>query len=160
MAYRKGILPAYKLRKQSKGDGFIEDYVNDILGLIEDDIEQAIERKELQAKSEIPTNFDIPHMANKKAQMYIYFHTMKALKTAEYIPRLELVGGDHKQKAYMHTKWITKDDVEQEKYMNEFLKAHSVKPAPVDRPTIISMTPGQDPNMKAVHKRRRRRQEV
>jgi hypothetical protein len=141
MSYRKGIIPAYKLRKQSKGDGFIEDYVNDNLGLIEDDIIQANERKELYSVTEIPTNYDIPYMDNARAQKHIYFHTMKALKAAEYKPRLQLEGNDHRQKAYIHIKWITKDDVDQEKYMDEFLTAHSVKPKAPDRAIIMTSNP-------------------
>jgi hypothetical protein len=128
MSYRKGIIPAFKLRGQSKGDGFIEDYVNSNLGLIEDDIIQANERKDLFATTEIPTNYDVPFMENFRAQRCIYYHTLQALKKAEYIARIELIGRNQKQKAYIHARWVTKDDIEEEKYMDEFIMAHAIKP--------------------------------
>lgn len=141
MSYRKGIIPAFKLRKQSKGDGFIEDYVNDNLGLIEDSIVQANERKQLYARTEIPTNYDIPFMENARAQMHIYYHTLKALKAAEYEPSLQLDGRDHNQRAFIIVKWITKDDVNEELYMNEFLTAHSVKPKTIQQSIIMTNNP-------------------
>lgn len=127
MSYRKGIIPAFKLRGQAKGDGFIEDYVNLNLALIEDDIILANERKELFATTEIPTNYDVPYMENFRAQRHIYYHTLQALKKAEYVGRLELVGRSQHQKAYIHTRWVTKDDIEEEKYMDEFISAHSIQ---------------------------------
>jgi len=163
MAYRKGIIPAVKLRKQSKGDSFIEDYVNDILGLIEDDIILANERKELYSRTEVPTNYDVPFMSNARAQKYIYYHTLKALKSAEYIPRLQLDGKTHNQKAYIHIRWITKDDIDQERYMDEFLTAHSVKPAAKANTSIVLNTvnaqinPDNMPGMPGMLKKRRRR---
>jgi hypothetical protein len=141
MSYRKGIIPAFKLRKQSKGDGFIEDYVNDNLGLIEDSIISANERKQLYAVTEIPTNYDVPFMDNARAQKHIYFHTLKALKSAEYKPSLRLDGKDHRQRAYVIVRWVTKDDIDEEKYMDEFLTAHSVQPKTIQQSIIATNNP-------------------
>lgn len=151
MAYHKGIIPAFKLRKQSKGDGFIEDYVNSNLGLVEQDVINANERKELHAKTEIPTNYDVPFMEPARAQRHIYFHTIKALTKAEYKAVLELVGTDHNQKAFIHTRWITKDDIIEEKYMDEYLTAHMVKKEP---DSAIRLHANGEPRQRS---RRRRR---
>jgi hypothetical protein len=151
MSYRKGIIPAFKLRGQSKGDGFIEDYVNSNLGLIEDDIIQSNERKDLFATTEIPTNYDVPFMENFRAQRCIYYHTLQALKKAEYIARLELIGRNQKQKAYIHVRWVTKDDIEEEKYMDEFIIAHTIKPQITG---AKSVTPGQSDEPKRARRRR------
>jgi len=146
MSYRKGIIPAFKLRGQAKGDGFIEDYVNSNLGLLEDDIILANERKELFATTEVPTNYDVPYMENFRAQRHIYYHTLQALKKAEYIGRLELVGRSHKQKAYIHTRWVTKDDIEEEKYMDEFIAAHSIQTSQRTENAIKVRKPSASPN--------------
>jgi hypothetical protein len=163
MSYRKGIIPAYTLRSQSKGDGFIVDYVNSNLGLIEDDIIQANERKELFATTELPTNYDIPNMENYRAQRFVYYHTLQALKKAEYIGKIEFVGHDHNQKVFIHTRWVTKDDIDEEKYMDEFIMAHSTQsrrpdarvPVRVNSANRIVPAPVPEPQKRA---RRRRPQ--
>ncbi len=128
--YIPRIIPAYKIIDQVKGKGFIEDYVNDLLPVVEEDIKKVIDETNKQNFSitELPTTFDIPGMDNRRAQLYIYFHLIRALKKSKYFPKLKIEGDDSKtQRVYLYVKWLSDDDVELEKYMNAFVKAHSFK---------------------------------
>jgi hypothetical protein len=127
MASRKGIIPAYKFRKDSSGDEFIGDHVNDILGLVEDEVVKAINEERRKCKVEIPTDFEVPYVSRVDAQKRVYFHVIKALKQAEYTAMIQFDGeNSNKQKVYIHATWMTKEDSEQDKYMEDFLAAHSV----------------------------------
>ena len=122
------IIPAYHIVQQAKGDGFIEDYVNENLLVIQDDISQAVDNKLNYASTEVPTVFDVPGMTNSRAQMYVYFHILKALKQAEYFPRIKIIGNkSENQRVMIYVKWLSKEDVEMEKYMNKFIQAHSLE---------------------------------
>src|SRR3972149_9395300 len=99
------IIPAYHMIRQSLGDGFIEDQVNEILAIIEDDIKQAIDRKQTVSCTEISTTFSIPSMPNWRAQRYVYFHVLRALKNAQYYPRIIIQGKKAEdQQVYIHVK--------------------------------------------------------
>lgn len=122
------IIPAYKIIEQVSGSGYIEDYVNELLPVIEDDIKNTIELPEKKNYSitEIPTVFDIPGMNNSRAQMFVYFHLLRALKKSEYFPRIHIDGKRSKeQKVYIIVKWFSEEDIELEKYMNDYIQAHS-----------------------------------
>jgi hypothetical protein len=124
------IIPAYKIIEQVQGKGFIEDYVNDLLPVIEDDIKKVIDEANKQnfSVTELPTTFDIPGMDNRRAQLYIYFHIIRALKKSNYFPKLKIEGDNSKtQRVFVYVKWFSNDDLELEKYMNSFVKAHSFK---------------------------------
>jgi hypothetical protein len=126
------IIPAYRIMEQVTGVGFIEDYINDILPVIADDIQSAIESPEKKnySTTEIPTMFDVPGMTNQRAQLYIYFHLLLALKKAKYHPKINVKGANPRtQRVYIHVVWFSTEDIEMEKYMNKFVQAHSMDPA-------------------------------
>lgn len=123
------IIPAYQIVEQVSGSGYIEDYVNELLPVIEDDIKAVIELPEKRNYSvtEIPTTFDIPGMTNSRAQMYVYFHLLRALKKSDYFPRIHIDGTQNrKQKVYIYVKWFSDDDIKLEQYMNEYIQAHTL----------------------------------
>lgn len=121
------IIPAYKIVEQVQGSGFIQDYVNEILPVIADDIQAAIDSPEKKNHSitEIQTVFDVPGMDNKRAQMYVYFHLVRALKKSEYFPKIKFSGTRTNPRVYIYVKWFSSEDIEMEKYMNDFIQAHS-----------------------------------
>ena len=126
--YLPYIIPAYKIKEHVQGSDFLTDYINDILLVIQDDIMQAIDSpdKKNYSITEIQTIFDIPNMSNGRAQMYIYFHILRALKKAKYIPKIKIIGTNPRtQRVYIYVRWLNDDDIEMEKYMNSFIKAHS-----------------------------------
>jgi hypothetical protein len=130
------IIPAYKIIDQVQGKGFIEDYVNDLLPVIEDDIKKVIDEAEKKnfSVTELPTTFDIPGMDNRRAQLHIYFHLIRALKKSHYFPKIKIDGTNPKtQRVFMYVKWLSSDDIELEQYMNEFIKAHSMREKTSDK---------------------------
>ncbi len=143
------VIPAYKIIEQVSGCGFIQDYVNEIIPVIEDDIQFVIDSPEKKNYSitELPTTFDIPGMTNNRAQMHVYFHLLRALKKADYFPKIEFINrNSHNQKVFLYIKWFSREDIEMERYMNKFIQAHDmtssranaendkrVKPNPVRR---------------------------
>lgn len=123
----KNIIPAQKVVQKIIGSEYIEEYVKELLPVIQDEINRVIdiEEKKHIAVVELPTCFDIPNMSNAKAQMHVYFHVIKSLKKSGYFPKLEIIGNNSEnQRVYLYIKWHSKDDIEMEKYMNSYIKAH------------------------------------
>lgn len=149
--YIPPIIPAYKIVDAVKGSGFIQDYVNEILPVIEDDIQVTINSPEKKNYSitEIPTMFNVPGMSNARAQKYVYFHLLRALKKSKYIPKIDIRGTDPKsQKVFIYVSWFSKEDIEMEKYMNKFIQAHSLNYNPDYKPEQEQPRP--------IHRRRRK----
>jgi hypothetical protein len=126
MSYR--MIPAYHFKSRSAGDGVIEDYVNDILRVIEDDMKQAIDNDLTRSRTEVSIYYEVPGMDNARAKKHIFFHTLRALRKAGYIPTLEEIAGPkNSPRAYIYVTWMTKEDTDYEEYMDRFIKAHSTK---------------------------------
>ena len=124
----KGIIKAEALRKQMRGDEEAEEFVNEILENIEDHIHQAMDRNENIAQVEISVYFPIPFTKPDQAQRIVYFHTLKALEQAGYTPRLILEDVDTpKPRAFIIVTWVSSKDTAEKKYMDDYLKAHTVK---------------------------------
>lgn len=123
----RGIKPASLVRRRAKGGGVVEEYVNDILKVIEDDVEKALEAGKDVARTEIQTEFHIPPLTRVNAQRRVYYHLVKELTMSDYTPKIEIIGNKSgAQKVYIHTKWNTHDDDDERDYMDQFLKAHSI----------------------------------
>lgn len=121
------IIPAYHIVRQGSGVGFIEDHVSEILLVVEEDVKRAVDERQNVAITEIPTTFDIPGMSNQRAQMYIYFHVLRALKQAQYFPNIMMQGKKaEEQRVFLYTRWFSKEDEEMEKYMDKYIKMHHV----------------------------------
>lgn len=121
--------------RQSNGDGFIEDYVNELLCVIEEDIKLAIDNKRNFSRTEVPTNFNVPSMPNWRAQKHIYFHTLRALKSAQYFPTILIQGAkSESQQVFIYVKWFSKEDEEMEMYMDKYIKMHSMDPEVLEIP--------------------------
>jgi hypothetical protein len=124
------IIPAYHIKAQHLGDSAIEEYTNDILSTIGDDVREAIDREQTSCRTEIPTLYSVPGMNNSRAQRYVYFHVLRALKKAHYIPHIQIKNiRAEEQKVFIHTSWLTKEDRDMEHYMDKFIIAHQVGPA-------------------------------
>src|SRR5271170_4648817 len=107
------LIPAYKILEQVSGIGFIEDIVNEILPIISDDIQTVIDSTDKRNYSitEIQTTFDIPGMTNNRAQLYVYFHLLRALKKSQYFPKIEFCGSSKNQKIFIIVRWFSEEDV-------------------------------------------------
>jgi hypothetical protein len=122
------MIPAYHFKAKSSGDGIIQDYVNDILRIIEDDMKQAIEDDKTNTKTEVSCYFNVPGMENTRAQLHIYYHVIKALRRAGYIPRIEIIKDKNQnKKVFVLTTWLTKEDNEMENHMFNYILKHKVK---------------------------------
>ncbi len=137
------IIPAYHISRQSNGDGMIEDEVNSILRVIEDDVRAAMERRVTLAITEMPTSFSIPNMMNDRAQMHIYYHVLKALREAQYDPKIRFSGSRFEnQHVYIHTRWLSKEDREMEQHMDKYIKSYTMgKKAPTEEAMSIKARP-------------------
>ena len=115
-------LPASVVKNRLRGDGVVEDYAEEILRLIEEDIQDAMENEKTSVITEIGTNFSVPNMSNMAAQRDIYYLVCNALIKADYSPRLLCNGvRSETQRVFILTKWRTPIDEEHEKYKDEFL---------------------------------------
>jgi hypothetical protein len=120
---RSRVLHAEIFKAQSLGDGYIQEHVKDILRLVEDDIKSSIEESRTSSQTELAVLFDIPGMDRGRARKHIYFHILRSLKKAGYIPSLEIKG----KSVFLNVTWLSKEDDGHEKYMTSFIKSHIVK---------------------------------
>lgn len=110
------------VKDKLRGDGYIEDYAEEILRDIEFDIEDAIENERTSVITEISTNFNVPNMSNKIAQRDIYYLVCVALIKAGYSPKLLCQGNrSNTQRVFILTKWKDFINSEHDKYKDEFL---------------------------------------
>jgi hypothetical protein len=123
------IIPACRLKRLAAGAGEIEDYVNDILLVIEDDMRDAMEYKRSSSVTEIQSHFEVPNMSPKKSQMFVHYYLLTALRQAGYEPHLEVTSPDlATQRTYIHVRWVTREDIELELQMKNFIRAHTITP--------------------------------
>jgi len=121
------LIPAYHISKRSRGCGVVEDYVNEILSVINDDIEQALEQEKHFAVTEVQTDFQICEMRQDRAQKFVYYHVLRALRKAGYYPKIRFDGvRSQSQRVFIYVKWFSKQDCEYEEYMNKYIIAHDI----------------------------------
>lgn len=140
------IISAKKIRRKAKGDGFIQDYIKDILLSWQDDVERASDQRQTRSVTKLPTDFDIPTMEPYDAQRAVYYYLCKKIEDKGFIPSLIFQG--HRvetQKVFLETRWKTVDDEKAQKYMDDYLKS---------RTRYMDM-PGEE--QVVTHRRRRRR---
>lgn len=117
---------ASEIRRKAKGAGYIEEYIRDILVSIKDDIVAAVEQRENQSVTELPTDFDIPTMDPSEAQRTIYYYVAKKLEELEYIPTYFRTGKTREtQKWWMRTRWFTENDEAARVYMDQYIKSRT-----------------------------------
>lgn len=134
MNKRQLIIPAYHFKKYSHNDIIIEEYVNDSLRVIEEDIQHAFDNEKTMAVTEIPTIFDVPGLTNARAQRFVYFHILRSLEQAKYIPRIEICQNrSDVQRVFIHITWITQKDKSMEQYMDKFIMDRQInQQLPID----------------------------
>jgi hypothetical protein len=130
---------ASEVRRKAKGAGYIEEYIRDILVTIKDDILAAVERRETQAVTELPTDFDIPTMNATEAQRTIYYYLAKKLEELEYIPTYFQTGKTREtQKWWMRTRWFTENDDAARQYMDQYIKSRTEYTEPDKELDVVS----------------------
>ena len=143
------IISAKQVRRKAKGDGFIQDYIKDILLTWQEDVERASDQRHQQAITKLPTDFDIPTMEPYDAQRAVYYYLCKKIEDKGFIPNLIFQGHRvENQQVFLETRWKTVDDEKAQKYMDDYLKS---------RTRYIDM-PGEEQIVS--HRRRRRRREI
>lgn len=114
------------IRKKANGDGYIEDEIANILRIIQDDIDMAVEGKRTKSITPIPTNFEIPTMEPERAQKHIYYFVLESLCKCDYTVKIEIEGRTlGEQRAWIHVEWLNDGDRKAEEYMDKFIQAHS-----------------------------------
>lgn len=136
---------ASDLRRKSKGAGYIEDYIRDILNSIRDDVLQAVERRSVESLTELPTDFDIPTMEPAEAQRMIYYFVAKKLEEYGYIPTFKYTGVSTQcQRWWITTRWMTDQDTYARKHMDKYINSRTEYTAPAGEEDIV------------IHRRRQR----
>lgn len=132
-------LPASLVRNRTLGSSDIEEYAQEIISLIEEDIENALERRENNCTTEIGANFDVSYMKNADAQREIYYLVMKSLIEAGYYPKIYIHGRKaERQKVFMITNWNSRKDRELVSYKDKFLRQNTVKKS--SKPVVLKNT--------------------
>ncbi len=143
------IISAKQVRRKAKGDGFIQDYIKDILLTWQEDVERASDQRRQNAMTKLPTDFDIPTMEPYDAQRAVYYYLCKKIEDKGFIPSLIFQGHRvENQQVFLETRWKTVDDEKAQKYMDDYLKSR----------TRYIDSPGEEQIVS--HRRRRRRREI
>lgn len=122
------ITHASKIKQNILKNDEIREHIQNILNSIDDDIHKTVEalEKTNYAVSEIPSNFNVSFMTNNEAQMQIYYGVLRALKKNGYTPKIEFKGSPQNRRVLIHLTWFTPEDIEEKKYMNDFIKSCSL----------------------------------
>jgi hypothetical protein len=140
------IISAKQVRRKAKGDGFIQDYIKDILLAWQDDVTNTSDQRLSCARTKLPTDFDIPTMEPYDAQRAVYYYLCKKIEDKGFIPSLVFQGHRvEEQQVWLETRWKTIDDEKAQKHMDDYLKS---------RTRYMDM-PGEE--QVVTHRRRRRR---
>lgn len=127
--------------------------VQNILSLLEDSIKTAIQARRSQTGPiEIQTHFDFPTMTHSRAQRYVYYHLIKALKDAKYVPEMTFHGERiDNQKVFINIQWVSREDVKMEAEMDRYIHASTRQlpdvagMASVERKTLAKHPAGKKP---------------
>jgi len=134
------LIPAYRIREKLRGKGEIEKAVNNLLGLVESDIEDAMENQLSFATTELDTYFEIPYMKNVDAQRKVYFYLTQSLAKANYTPRLLFTDKRaEKQRVILYTTWKMKQEEQVNDYETRFLRSITLEKAPEPIPQLPSI---------------------
>lgn len=122
------LVSAENLRKRSKGCGYIEEHIIDIIQDLNGEIDEAVERSEHHAEIPLPTLFDVPTMSNADAQKRIYGVLLELCLESKYIPKLLFYNSSksESQKVKLQVRWKTKTDEEEDKYIHSLIQKYSV----------------------------------
>jgi hypothetical protein len=136
MTQFKPIILAKEVRSIMNGDGEIEEYVNEILGMLNDEIKDAIEKCHDNVTLSLRTLFDVPKMKNADVQLSVYYWISTTLEKAGYKVRFMFQGNKSEtQKVFITIRWFKKQDTDMKKYMSDHIKSHTIvkKPLPVNK---------------------------
>lgn len=112
----------YSIKHKTDINREIEEQVNDCLNLIEMDLDKAISQHERRSVTKlINMNFQIPGLTKEGAQRRIFYHVLKALEEAKYIPKLKISENDEDYTVTFIIEWITNEDRDTEKFMDTFI---------------------------------------
>jgi hypothetical protein len=121
------LTPAWKVKKKARGDGVLDDYINDIINDAEIAIQEAVDNRLTKTTIQLQTNFDVQTMDNQRAQKYIYFYAIQELEEAKYRARISFKGNkSESQRVFLHVEWFTSKDQRIEEYMHDFLSSRTV----------------------------------
>jgi hypothetical protein len=134
------LIPAYRIREKLRGKGEVEKAVNNLLGLVESDIEDAMENQLSFATTELDTYFEIPFMKNIDAQRKVYFYLTQSLTRANYTPRLLFIDKRaDRQRVILYTTWKMKQEEQLNDYETRFLQSITLDAPPEPVPQLPSV---------------------
>ena len=127
-------LHASRIREKARGGGEIEEYAQEILDNVSEDIEDALENEEKYSKTEVGTIFDVPCMSLADAQRDVYYLACQALVKSGYHPLIKFGGNTaDSQHVFIYTSWETKQDEHNSNYKDDFLRQITMKPRTDDQ---------------------------
>lgn len=144
MSKIKVVIPAYHVRERTQGANDIAQHVNHLLGLVEGDIEDAIENEQPYATTELDTYFAVPFMSSVMAQRKVYYHLTRTLTQANYTPRLLFVNKKAQaQRVFLYTTWKLKQQDAMDDYENQFLKSITITTPLAPIPSTVAIDMGR-----------------
>lgn len=125
MSHKFQIANADDIVQSTQLNELIIEAVQNILTVLEDHIKTAIQNRRSQTGPvEIQTHFDFPSMTNARAQRYVYYHLIKALKEAKYMPNMTFYGDRvSNQKVCVNVQWVSREDVKMEAEMDRYIQS-------------------------------------
>ncbi len=125
MAHKFQIANSDEIVQSTQLNELVIEAVQNILTLLEDQIKSAIQARRSQTGPiEIQTHFDFPTMTHLRAQRYVYYHLLKALKDAKYMPEMTFYGDRiSNQKVFVNVQWVSREDVKMEAEMDRYVQA-------------------------------------
>lgn len=136
-----GFPKASEIRRTAKGAGYVEDYIRDVLNLIKDDILAAVERRDTESVTALPTDFSIPTMDPIEAQRMVYYYVAKKLESPDlgYMVNFVFKGQNtENQKWWIRVRWLTENDNAARQYMDQYIKSRTERAEPVGDETVVS----------------------
>ena len=96
--------------------------VNNVLGLIDENIKNAYDQDLSKVVVSVPLLFSIPNMSNKNAQRVVYYKILESLINRNYDVKICL----EKDRTSFIIKWISDEEVKEKQLQNLLLAKHTI----------------------------------
>ena len=96
--------------------------VNNVLGLIDENIKNAYDQDLSKVVVSVPLLFSIPNMSNKNAQRVVYYKILESLINRNYDVKICL----EKDRTSFIIKWISDEEEKEKQLQNLLLAKHTI----------------------------------
>lgn len=117
------------IKEKVRNNSEVIDYVNDILDIIQNAIEDSIEREQKYCIVRVSSSFSVTFLSHVRAKRDIYYLAHQALVQAGYIVNIKYKGENlyKSTETYFEIKWESNYDQEVNTHKDEYLNKVSEK---------------------------------